>query len=475
MDIEIYKLEFNEKESKYLQVYNKIKSMIVDGELTSNEKLPPIRKLSKLLGVNSITVVRAYELLESDGYVIKRVGSGTFVFLKNENYDASKLVNSDELYRLDSGNPSQDIFPIDDFKKAINMALENDDASIFNYDDGHGIPELKEILRKYLSNFHINTSIDNLMVISGAQQGIDIVSKAMINYSDIVFIEEPTYAGAIDVLKSRGAKLVTVPILDDGIDIGIFKMKLEKLRPKLIYLMPNFQNPTGISYSENKKKKLIEMSEEYGFYILEDDFISDFSFLSDNNRTLKSYDKYNRVIYIKSFSKILMPGLRVGVMDIPSELMNRVLISKYSSDISTSTLIQKSLYYYMDIFNWKNHIMNVEKIYTQKYIECFKYIHKKLGSRLKIVDNKGGINFFLELSRGYFSSDFVKFMLEKKVALQPGSIYFDNEIDDRFFRINIAKETVERIKDAIDIIADSLDEFYSKNRRFSKVKNSDLQ
>lgn len=475
MDIEIYRLEFNGKECKYLQVYNKIKSMIVDGKLSSNEKLPPIRILSKLLNVNSVTVVRAYELLESDGYVIKRVGSGTFVSLKTEKYDARHIEDDEEFYRLDSGNPSPDIFPIEDFKKAVNMALENDDASIFNYDDGHGISELKEVLRKYLSNFHVNTSTENLMVISGAQQGIDIVSKAMIDYSDIVFIEEPTYAGAIDVLKSRGAKLVTVPMLEDGIDIGILKMKLEKLRPKLMYLMPNFQNPTGISYSENKKKKLIEMAEEYGFYILEDDFISDFRFLSENNRTLKSYDKYNRVIYIKSFSKILMPGLRVGVMDIPTELINRVLISKYSSDISTSTLIQKSLYYYMDKFNWKNHIINVEKIYTQKYVECYKYIHKKLGSRLNIIDNKGGINFFLELSRGYFSNDFTKFMLEKKVALQPGSMYFDNEIDDRFFRINIARESVERIKEAVDIIADSLDEFYQKNSNLYKIDNSELQ
>ena len=231
MDIEIYRLEFNGKECKYLQVYNKIKSMIVDGKLSSNEKLPPIRILSKLLNVNSVTVVRAYELLESDGYVIKRVGSGTFVSLKTEKYDVRHIEDDEEFYRLDSGNPSPDIFPIEDFKKAVNMALENDDASIFNYDDGHGISELKEVLRKYLSNFHVNTSTENLMVISGAQQGIDIVSKAMIDYSDIVFIEEPTYAGAIDVLKSRGAKLVTVPMLEDGIDIGILKMKLEKLRP----------------------------------------------------------------------------------------------------------------------------------------------------------------------------------------------------------------------------------------------------
>ena len=105
---------------------------------------------------------------------------------------------------------------------------------------------------------------------------------------DVVFVEEPTYNGALEVFKSRGAKIITIPMLDDGLDIGILKLKLEKIKPKLIYVMPNFQNPTGISYSTYKKKKLIELSEEYDFYILEDDFISDFSFDSEDNRPLKS-------------------------------------------------------------------------------------------------------------------------------------------------------------------------------------------
>ncbi|MEG0250093.1 MAG: PLP-dependent aminotransferase family protein [Peptostreptococcus sp.] len=475
MEFDDYKVRFSGKECKYIQVYNNIKSMILEGKLNSNDKLPPIRKLASFLDVNNVTVVKAYELLESDGYVNKRVGSGTFISSKSNGYSKRDIDEDDQFYRLDSGNPSPEIFPITDFKKAINMALEEDDASIFNYDEGNGITELKEVMVRYLKNFDINTTSDNLMVISGAQQGIDIVAKTLINYSDIVFIEEPTYAGAIDVLKSRGSKLVPIPMLEDGIDIGVLKMKLDKIRPKMIYVMPNFQNPTGITYSESKKKKLIELAEEYEFYILEDDFISDFKFLATNNKTLKSYDKYNRVIYIKSFSKILMPGLRVGVMDIPTELMNRAMLSKYNSDISTSTLIQKSLYYYMDKFDWKKHISVVEKIYTKKFIECYSYINKRLGQRLKVIKTDGGINFFIELSRGYFSRDFVDFMLEKRVVLQPGSIYFDNEIDDRFFRINIARESVERIKDAVDIIADNLDDFYRKFNKIPIKSNSDLQ
>ncbi|WP_328597757.1 MocR-like pyridoxine biosynthesis transcription factor PdxR [Peptostreptococcus porci] len=450
---------------KYIQVYNKIKTMIIVGDLKVNEKLPAIRSLSKILNVNISTVVKAYELLEAENYITKKIGSGTFVSgVLFSGYDNSgKDLSSEKIFRLDTGNPSSDIFPIDDFKKAINIALDNDGDSVFEYDETNGVMELKEVMVEYLKENEISTSVDNLMIISGAQQGLDIVSKTLIDYSDAVFVEEPTYPGALNVLKNRNAKIIRIPLLDDGIDIGILKMKIEKIKPKLLYVMPNFQNPTGISYSEKKKKKLIEMAEEMDFYILEDDFISDFKFGAQNNRTMKSYDVYDRVIYIKSFSKILMPGLRVGILCLPNELMSRANFSKQSSDLATSTLIQRSLYRYIKHCDWKAHRELVEKIYTERFFCIKKYINEKLSPYFNIRKTNGGINFFLELRRGYFSREFVPFMLERGVALKSGSMFYDNEIDDRYFRINIAREPVDRLYQAIDIIADSMNEFYSED------------
>lgn len=453
---------FEKGEHKYLQLYSHLKNKILNGTLKYNEKMPTIRHMAQVLNVNSVTVVKAYGLLEKEGYITKKVGSGCYVSVDIEHNHNTNKIKKDGSYRLDNANPSLDIFPIEDFKKAINRAMEKEGANIFSYDEEYGISELKDEMIVYLCENGIKSKPENIVIISGAQQGIDIVSKALINYSDIVYVEEPSYPGALDILKSRGAKIVSIPMLRDGIDIGILKMKLEKTRPKLIYVMPNFQNPTGISYSENKKKKLLELAEQYDFYILEDDFISDFKFMEEESKTLKSYDTNNRVIYIKSFSKILMPGLRVGVMSIPSELKKRIILSKNNSDISTSTLIQKSLYYYMSQFNWKHHISFVEKIYTQRYQECRDYIYKKLGDKFKIVDNKGGINFFIGLKRGYFSRDFCEYMHKKNVILLSGDMFNDNKIDDRYFRLNIATEEVERIKEAVDIIADSVDNFYEE-------------
>ncbi|WP_434797309.1 PLP-dependent aminotransferase family protein [Terrisporobacter vanillatitrophus] len=468
-----YKLELDDNNSKYIQIYNHIKDMIVGGKIKEHEKLPPIRKLADFISVNNATIVKVYELLEKEGYVYKVIGSGTFVSSMKVNKEVN-LENYKDMIHFDSGNPSKDVFPLDNFKAAINMALENDGASIFEYDEGKGSEELREELSTYLKKKKINTNKDNIQIISGAQQGIDIVCKGLINYSDVVFVEEPTYNGALEVFKSRGAKIITIPMLDDGIDIGILKLKLEKIKPKLIYVMPNFQNPSGISYSEYKKKKLIELSEEYDFYILEDDFISDFPFDSKDNRPLKSYDMKNRVIYIKSFSKILMPGLRIGIVDIPRELQKKILWAKYSSDISTPGLIQKSMYYYMKYFNWEEYLKSIDKVYTKKYRKTKKLLEEKLGDKLKIYKSQGGLNFFIELPRGYSSQVFYNFMLEKGVCITPGTYFFDNIMDDRFFRINIANETIENIEKGITIIENNLEEFITSYKNGEAIKSNKI-
>ena len=471
--MEKYKLKLDNSNSKYVQIYNHVKSLIVKNKIKEHEKLPPIRKLADFINVNNATIVKVYELLEKEGYVYKVVGSGTFVSPINLKKDRSISSNKDIIH-FESGNPSKDMFPLNNFKSAINMALEKDGASIFEYDEGKGSEDLREELATYLKDKKINTNKDNIQIISGAQQGIDIVCKGLINYSDVVFVEEPTYNGALEVFKSRGAKIITIPMLDNGIDIGILKLKLEKIKPKLIYVMPNFQNPTGISYSEYKKKKLIELSEEYDFYILEDDFISDFKFDSEDNRPLKSYDISSRVIYIKSFSKILMPGLRIGIVDIPIELQKEILWAKYSSDISTPGLIQKSMYYYMKYFNWEEYLKSIDKVYTEKYRKTKQLLREKLGDKLKISQSQGGLNFFLELPRGYSSQAFYNFMLQKGVCITPGTYFFDNIMDDRFFRINIANENIENIEKGITIIENNLDKFITSYKNGEDIRSNKI-
>lgn len=458
---------------KYIRIYTHIKNLIIEGEIKEHEKLPPIRKLSEYIGVNNTTIVKVYELLEKEGYVYKIVGSGTFAS-EIKKYRAKDDKKNKNIIQFDNGNPSNEMFPVEDFKKAVNLALSKNEGAIFEYDEGLGNEGLRDRISKYLIKNGINAAKDDLQIISGAQQGIDIVCKGIINYSDIVFVEEPTYNGAIEVFKSRGAKIISIPMLDDGIDIGILKLKLDKIKPKLMYVMPNFQNPTGISYSSYKKKKLLELAEEYDFYILEDDFISDFKFDSEDNRPLKSYDENNRVIYTKSFSKIFMPGLRIGVIDIPPELMKNILWAKYSSDISTPGLIQSSLLCYMEEFDWDKHIEKMDKIYDEKYRVAKECIKKFFKGRIRVRNCSGGINFFCELPRGCKSREFTDFIYKKGVSVLPGTYFYDNVIDDRFFRINIARESVENIEKGIEIIGRSVEEFLKNNGENEAIMDNRL-
>lgn len=461
------------KGRKYIRIYTHIKNLIIEGKIKEHEKLPPIRKLSEYIGVNNTTIVKVYELLEKEGYVYKIVGSGTFVS-EIKKYKVNSNNDDTDIIKFDSGNPSNDMFPVEDFKKAVNIALSKNEGTIFEYDEGLGNEGLRKKISEYLVKCGIKTTKDDLQIISGAQQGIDIVCKGIINYSDIVFVEEPTYNGAIEVFKSRGAKIIPIPMLDDGIDIGILKLKLEKIKPKLMYVMPNFQNPTGISYSTYKKKKLLELAEEYDFYILEDDFISDFKFDSEDNKSLKSYDNNNRVIYIKSFSKIFMPGLRIGIIDIPQELMKNILWAKYSSDISTPGLIQSSLLCYMEEFDWDEHINKMDKIYEEKYRIAKESIKKFFDGKIKTRKCSGGINFFCELPRGCKSKEFAEFIYKKGISILPGTYFYDNVIDDRFFRINIARESSERIKNGIKIIGESLDDFLKIKDKNESIMDNKL-
>ena len=385
------------------------------------------------------------------------MGSGCFVSITKENKNNTLI---DSCIRFDVGNPSPEVFPMEDFKNAINIALETEGNNLFSYDEGLGSLSLRKCISKYLKNMEINSVPEKIQIISGAQQGIDIICKSIINYGDVVFVEEPSYNGALEIFKSIGCKIVQIPLLQDGIDLGILKTKLEKLRPKMLYIMPNFQNPTGISYSNEKKRKVLQLGKKYGFYIVEDDFLSDFKFNSTDNKPIKYYDNSENVIYIKSFSKILMPGLRIGFMDIPMHLIDKIINAKKTSDINTSSLVQKSLYYYMSNYDFNNHLTKLEGIYKKRFDKAKDLIENKLSRKLYLIKPSGGLNFFIKLPRGYNSEDFRNYLLRYGVCIQSGNVFFDNQVENRFFRINIASTNEEEIQRGIDIICKNIDGFF---------------
>ena len=271
--MEKYNIKFNEYEPKYVQIAENIKKLINSRVIKDGDKLPPIRELSKSLKVNNVTIVSCYNKLVAEGYAYQKMGSGTFAkkreivdYFKKEYSKEIKLIkNNCESNVIDFTGESSKIvdFPIDEFKKVINEVLDRDGAEALIKQEAFGYYNLRSTINKVFWENSLN--IEDLLIVSGAQQGIDIASKAILNINDNVIVEKPTYAGALSVFKFRRANVFEIPIDEDGINIKKFEEILKKNKIKCFYTMSYFQNPTGISYSREKKINILELANKYDF------------------------------------------------------------------------------------------------------------------------------------------------------------------------------------------------------------------
>ncbi len=465
-------LDKDSSEYLYVQLYKQVKAMISDGEIEVNSKLPTIRKLAKDLGVNNVTVVNAYNLLQEQGYVYKRVGSGTFASdvssnaLKFDSEQDPSVEEQSDMINFAITAPPEDLFPIEDIKISINKVLDRDKGLAFSYQQSQGYYPLRKSIKEYLSGYKIDTSEDNIQIISGAQQGIDILSKALIDYGDVVFTENPTYSGALAVFKSRSARTISINIESDGIDIIDLENKLRSFKPKFIYVMPIFQNPTGYSYSLDKKHKLLELAKKHDFYIIEDDYLSDVSFNNKENVTLKSLDQEDRVIYIKSFSKISMPGLRLAFIVIPKALYNDVLSAKHISDISTSGIIQRAFDVYLTSDSWDKNLKYISDIYINRFNVMIDCVKKYIPDIIKFTLPEGGLNFWFTLPDGYSANELYRNCLENNISISPGSVFNIDKSDNENFRLSVASLDDNSIKNGMnkfsEILSDFLKEYENK-------------
>lgn len=485
--IDTIQLEYGSKKPLYIQIYEKIAQLINEKKLKPGEKLPPIRRLASILDVNNITVVNAYRLLEEKGYCISKVGSGTYVRQgyttpeeersKQEENLSVGLISMEEVgsqripFDFFTATISPEYFPVEDFKNAINLILDRDRGYTFAYGESQGYLPLRQSLKDYLSQeYRIEVSEEYIYIVSGAQQGIDIVAKAFLDYGDTVFVESPTYPGAIEAFRSRGAKIVEIPILSDGIDIEELSTRLRFKPPKLFYTMPNFQNPTGVSYSEKKKKELIGLSERYGFMIIEDDHMNDLYYV-ERPQTLKALDPKACIFYIKSFSKLLMPGLRLGLIVVPKEYSHRIAEVKYFSDITSSGLIQRAMDVMLRDGSFYTHAKRMREDFREKWRIAIEALKKYLPSEIVWFEPKGGVFFWINLPDGYYSMNLYSKALNKGILIAPGDFFYPDQRSSRGFRLSIAQVDPAKIEEGIKSLSDTISELL-KESHFDPLKGN---
>lgn len=479
----------------YLQISNTFEDMIKSDKLKSEEKLPPIRKLAKELDVNNVTVVNAYKQLELNGYILGVKGSGYYVKkfelvdsiasnkkidysapIHNDDYDyeyeniklmiSGQIEISENTINFASATPDPSIFPIETFKNALNEVLDRDKGYAFGYQESNGYEPLRESLSYYLlRENNIKVDSETIQIVSGAQQGIDIIGKALLNSGDYVITENPTYTGAVSVFNSRGANVIGVPIDNDGINLEILEKQIKTYNPKLLYVMTSYQNPTTTCYSKEKILKLLELANKYNFFIVEDDSLSGLSFsMTSKNLTLKSLDTQDKVIYVKSFSKLLMPGLRIGFIISPESMLTKLTEAKHTTDISSSGLIQRALNIYFENGHWQHNLEYMRQIYKNKYNCMIEELNKLKKYNIEFKEPKGGLNFWITLPSNVSASKLYLECAKKDVLLVPCSVFYINNGNklDNSIRISYAGTNIEDIKKGMSILGECLEKIINK-------------
>lgn len=462
-------LDKTSRSSLYAQLYDSLRELILSGKLSHGYLLPPVRKLAAFLRLNPGTVVNAYKLLEQNGYIYSRAGSGNYVAeIAGSPADEDEPPTPDIDWELPehipaagencidlaSVMPPPDLLPIDDFKRVLIEVLDRDQGFAFGYQESQGFPPLRQSIAAYLKTQGVQAQADNVQIISGAQQGIDIIAKAFLQFGDCVFTESPTYPGAIAAFRSRGAKIVDISMDSDGMAMQELENKIRAFRPRLIYVMANIQNPTGYSYSVIKRNRLIGLARRYDAIILEDDYISELDFSGSPLAPLKALDRDQRVIYLKSFSKMFMPGLRLAFLLMPPHWVAKVSAVKHHSDIATSGLTQRAFDLYLRQGIWQKHIGAIRRIYQERYQAALEAIREFLPESTVCHPPRGGLTCWLALPDGVSSRRIAQSAGAKGLLLLPGTAFFPRRPPDRFLRLSFAVADKEKIVQGMKILGE---------------------
>lgn len=451
----------------YVQLYEQINFMIKQHLLSPGYKLPPVRKLANYLQVNPSTVVNAYRELEQNGFIFSKRGSGSYVAEQINNIvdedeeisympidltDDVNILEDNKMINMSSISLNPEMISIETFKQVVNKVLERDRGFAFTYQDSQGYLPLRQSLTKELAKKHIQTTPEHIQIISGAQQGIDIVARAILKYGDTVFVENPTYPGAIAAFRSCGAKIIDIKLIKEGIDLVDLENKLRQFRPKLIYVMPNIQNPTGITYTKSTCRRLMGLARYYNAYVLEDDYISGLSYQEKNPVPLKAYDTDDRVIYIRSLSKIFMPGLRLAYLIMPQKLAQDILNVKHISDIATSGLTQRVFDYYLREGLWQEHLNAIRKNCKKQFEFALTMAEKYLPKDITYIKPIGGLSLWLNLPDRLKAMEILAKARSEGVIIGDGTPFFVRNALDKQIRLSFATLSLAEINRGMQII-----------------------
>lgn len=357
-----------------------------------------------------------------------------------------------------AGNPAPEAFPVKEITTLSAQILEQNPIGALQYSYTEGYPPLREILREYMKSHHqVGREFDELIVTSGAQQVMDLATKVLCNEGDVILCESPSFIGSLNTFRSYNVRLRGIPMQDDGLDLAALETALkEEPNVRFLYTIPNFQNPSGITMSLEKRRAVYQLAQQYDVLILEDNPYGDLRVSGEDIPTIKSMDEDGRVIYAGTFSKVISPGLRVGYAIAPQEIMQKMIVGKQCSDVHTNIWAQIICAEYMKQYDYDAHLRRMKEIYTRKATLMLEQVKQHLVPKgITHAPVEGGLFVWCTLPDGVDMLDFCARAVERKVCVVPGSAFLtDESAPCQSFRMNFSTPTDEQIVEGVRILGE---------------------
>lgn len=376
------------------------------------------------------------------------------------------LKNSDpNVISLAAGNPAVESFPVAEMQEIANRIFNEEAGVAFQYGITEGYPRLRKLLRARLAEkFGMTNENDELLVVSGGQQGIDLATKVLCNEGDVIVSENPAFIGALNTFRSYAAVLKGVDVLEDGMDLDALEAAFrDNKNVKMLYTIPSFQNPLGTCTSLEKRRAIYDLCVKYGVVILEDNPYGELRFDGEDIPTIKSMDTEGIVIYCGSMSKVMSAGIRVGFVLAPREIAAKMTVGKQASDVHTNQFFQMLIADFMEHYDFDGHIQKIRALYKHKSGLMLDAIREYFPKEVQYTTPQGGLFLWCTLPEGADMLEFVQFAKTKGVAVVPGVAFNVEEgTPSRCFRLNYSTPTDEKVVEGTRLLGLALQEFLAK-------------
>ncbi len=462
-------LDRSGEEPIYYQLKRQLIRQIDGGLLAPGDRLPATRDLAEELGVARISVVTAYEELKAEGYLRARVGRGTFVAEREADppeWSAGALAGAGreqgaalrDMLRLSArpgvinfsqGTPAESFLPVELIRRSLDAVLARDGAAAIAYEEPEGYPPLREAVAALLAASGIETSADEVLITGGCQQALDLAVQALVNPGDVLLTTNPTYAGMLDIAQARGVTAVGVPLDAEGMQVAQLEELIIEHRPRLLYVAPTYHNPTGTVMPLRRRRYLLDVAARMRLPVLEDGVYEDLRYLDPPPPPLRALDQADLVLYASSFSKVLLPGMRIGYLVAGRRLYRRLARVKAAADICTPSLNQRAIHLALEGGQIGEHLARVRSACAVRRAAMLDALRVHLpGARW--AEPGGGLYLWLELPPdGPTATELYLHAVQMGVAFAVGPLFYTDGQGSHNLRLNMAAHPPERIEEGI--------------------------